>query len=410
MPHLYLGQWEWQTDESGSYWSAPGNDHLGALDMRSIPHRALKGGTPQGYAFFSYDGPRSHPSLLVDLGEDLDAGLKNPDVRDIQDLLGVNPSYDLSAAPREMLRQLCFVQMAGWDPTGATSWKPLRGRRQRDAHIYLGGFGAVYSERPDGTAHPAIVSAIAVFREDYRRNKSEGVPLTVLRKWTGRRCLDLLEALGDTEAQYILPPEYADDGWLPPATSYADNFNRSDEELSASGWTELAGDWEVQSNVAVMITDSANDARARYNSDLSGDDHYCQIDITAGGSYTGAGVTLRHNSSADTCYQLWLFDHNDNVYISEITAGSRANLTNAGVSVSLPDSLYGEIDGSDLSLTYAGAGSPDATASDSSITGNLRCGMSAFKDSTSTPGIDDWEAADLGGAAATTSIHHILNQ
>lgn len=60
-PHIYLGQWEWFTEETGvSYWRCPGGDCIGLLDLRPLPAQAKAGGTPEGYGIFVYDYAKSH--------------------------------------------------------------------------------------------------------------------------------------------------------------------------------------------------------------------------------------------------------------------------------------------------------------------------------------------------------------
>ena len=160
---IYLGHWEWLARDDGALgWRAPGGDARGSLDMRPLPAQATAGGEPQGYGIFVYDGPRSHPLLLEDLGDAPDVLLPARSANALSTLLGVSLTRDNL---RNMLRQ-ALLDPAAYDATGAARWKPSRCSSQRRCRLWLQPFGLLHDEAVD-ESHFAHASTLAVFREDY---------------------------------------------------------------------------------------------------------------------------------------------------------------------------------------------------------------------------------------------------
>jgi hypothetical protein len=230
-----------------------------------------------------------------------------------------------------------------------------------------------------------------------------------------------------TDWQEFVPQDLQGEiaGDLPPETTITESFNTSDgstlgPDLSWSefkhdspGVTTAADTWEVVGNQATPTSTmgtTGNSARA--DSALSGDDHYAQTQVAGIGSGTEnaqIGVACRMVSGAlcDTWYvarALQIFDIADvikNVGDAITTLGTGPyNITTTG----LPKLIKLEADGSTLSFWFDGVLLDSIT--DTSITGNTRCGIFGYE-SPDTPGTaalaDSFEAADLAGAGPATN-------
>jgi hypothetical protein len=62
---IYLGPWQWVSDENGERWQSPENT-VGTLDVRSLPECGVAGGSP-GLGIFEIDDARRNVSSDYDL-------------------------------------------------------------------------------------------------------------------------------------------------------------------------------------------------------------------------------------------------------------------------------------------------------------------------------------------------------
>ena len=201
MANLYLGQWEWFTDDAGvAYWRAPGGNSIGVLDLRSLPQCAQAGGSPQGFGLFSYDSPQVNPLLRRNLGADIERETTLVERSAINTALGVTV---VETRLHSIIREL-LLSSAHYDATGQTRWKPLRGSLRTGFRLELGGFGRILSD-PHSETHPGHQATIDVFRADYVRNRDAGVALDALRRWVGYEMRSLYGHMSDTLAQGLLP-------------------------------------------------------------------------------------------------------------------------------------------------------------------------------------------------------------
>ena len=183
-------------------------------------------------------------------------------------------------------------------------------------------------------------------------------------------------------------------------TIITESFNTGDSDTLGPdlSWTELAGDIDIVSNKAQSTT-LAGQAIARADSDLATDDHYAQAIVDASEETATAApqVLCRKDSTTAITFYLFLINyHDDTIQIYEVTTGS-FTLLGSAISFTLtagtPVTLRGTVDGSNLEVDIDGVSK--GTRTDTVITGKLRCGIRAFKNTTGFVTWDDFEAADL---------------
>lgn len=387
-PHIYLGQWEWSEDAGTGMppcWHAPGGTNLisGAIDLRNSSQQRFAGGSPQGFGLFIYEGPQTHPLLHVDLGDDISGTIRNSALRDIRDRMG--PFLGGLRRPDVIFRD--YLVNRG-DAAGVTAHKPFRGSVRQGVKIKFGAFGNAVDEVFD-EAHQCFQNHIDVFQEDYRRERPKW-SVEVREKVVGHKLLSLYKRLHDDDAQILLPPEFLTDGHRQPQTEFTESFNQVDSSTLGPdlSWTEQEGDFETLSNELSGNNNGFSFARA--DSDLSSDDNLGEIDVltfSTGGD--AVGPTCRHSASAVTFYQIFLIN-SGTLFLRKEVSSTPTNLDNVSITYSLPELYRVEADGSTQEGFQAGVSR--VSASDTEITGHVRCGvMDYFKAGTS----DDFRMADL---------------
>lgn len=197
--------------------------------------------------------------------------------------------------------------------------------------------------------------------------------------------------------------------WLPGSVgaSISENWNCADSPTSLNcqlPWTQLEGTgWGIAGNLARMTTGTATQQPARADSDLATADHETQVTLANAPTTTGHMALLaRKDNTATLTYYIWLAgETGPRFHLYKRVAGTFTSLAiHAQVPV-VNDVLLLRCNGSTIS------GRTNAielvSVTDSAITGNLRCGISAQDDTINTPhDVDVWSAADLvqGGGAA----------
>jgi hypothetical protein len=341
--------------------------------------------------------PQQVPNYGYYLGDNLNAVLTDVRKDEIRRALNLGERI-VATNVREFIVEM-FTRQG--DPTGVDRVKPVRGTRRKNTRIAIGR-QVIWESPMDSVLRD---NAIAIFRADYRRNRAlvaQGLmPLDALRRWTGsmRRRLGI-------RAEELLPPEYVGDGELAPRSSVSDSFPQGDE-TPMTGWTSVAGTWSVVSNEA---SSGSSPAMARYNTDLDSDDHYCQHKAS---SYTNSakwfGCALRFSASADTAYHAFarLRATTSVVYFYERVAGSYNLVDSTGVGTeTLPVVVYGHIDAGDDWDIRLDTVSKLTGLDNTTITGNLRVGLSGDGGGTNT--LDDMAGADLA-AGWTGKINGVTN-
>lgn len=400
-PRIYLNPWEWNTtDPDDPYWASPGGSAISALDLRTWSQMGVKGGIPQGFGLFVY--AKAQRNMLLDLGSDVEASITLAQRDALQTILGYR------VAPDSLFKVVRELLLNAGDPTGQTRWKPLTGSLVDGVGLPLGGFGRTARE-PLTRTHPAWQTTIDVFQADYRRSRAEGiVPLDALKRMTG----DQMLRLGVTDSRELLPPEYRNEGWLPPQTTINDTFDRVDAATlgtSSDGtwsWTEVEGTGhDILSNEA-QASVNVTTKSSRAEKDLSSANHYAQMDATylpppiSTNRAIIAKALTRFDPTAATYYEGHVRQWDDgtaDMQIRKVIATTGTVLAGPiSVTVSLPDTIKGESNGSTIKA-YLNA-VEKVSVVDTAITGNLRTGIGGWPRDAQYR-VDNFEAGDLGAAA-----------
>jgi len=400
MAHIYLGRLDWNTRKGSPFWEAPGGGSI--IDLRTMDQQAAFGGAPQGWAFCAYDAPQHHPLLEVDLGPDIDSGMKQA-IRDaLEQRIGPIPG-SAAASPREAIR---LVLLHNGDPAGKSAHKPIYCAPGQRLEIHIGAFGKIHDERIDDLAHKAAQNAIEVFRVDYEHIKSQYHPDTVQRV-LGAQMLKMFGRMDQAKVAELLP-RFAVDPFKRPDTTITESFNKADSSTVGPEltWTEVVGAWSVVSNQISYDSTSGPDGHIRAEADLSSADHYAQLVITnlRDGADSSFGPSVRFASAATTMYDSWWYQRSD-VFITKTVAGSRTNLTSAAASGVAPHTLKLNITGTGLTLYFDGVSK--ATATDSAISTGVRCGVLGIAGQQLG---DSFEASDGISAAGILGKSYIKSQ
>ena len=173
-------------------------------------------------------------------------------------------------------------------------------------------------------------------------------------------------------------------------------------------WTEVRGDWDVVSNqVQCIAGDAGNfEAFARADSNLASDDHYVQAVLRDTSLASGtAGVTCRKDATATYTFYLVQCDGtaDPDSWTTYRSVTDTYTQVGGGTSINMAqnDVIRLEADGS--SITRKRNGSVQETATDTNITGNLRCGLRSYVAAPWTQQVvmNSFEAADLAAGGAT---------
>ena len=204
-----------------------------------------------------------------------------------------------------------------------------------------------------------------------------------------------------------------------PATDDFNNTGGSPVSLDvySSSWTIERGTFTVPNGTDdCRSTASAITSLARWNADTLAADQRSTAKISATPSGTYPGIAARIQSGAATGYYLLI---SDNYYeLGRIDAGTENVLDSGTGSVAANDVIRIDVETTDartvqLRYYHAPASSPAtftrrATYNDTSasrITTAGYAGVSGYGDNSSTSGVDDWAAANLGGGGGgVTSV------
>lgn len=406
----YLTQWV----DGGemSTWTAPFQEYrVGTLDMRSETEAASD--IVAGWAFFAYNQKVPLPDSQY-LGNDLDAALTP------QQKAHIRSTLKTKALKFDNLRDILYeILTEKADPTGKDKVKPLMPNRNMELEIYFGTKKKIKKSKLIPFVSKEWDLVLQTMQEDYRRMlKTE--PWHEIAKQ-----LDYWEDKFGVHYTTFIPDDSIQIASLPHATTITDDFdcaNSASPDCDLS-YTELStGYFEIDSNELEIAKfccfNSHNTIRA--DTDLSGDDHYAQIDATSGNSITAQsvpnwyGTIVRKDSSTTMTFYQGRYRHRsdantDTYHIYEWTSGTDTDIhsdTTGATTPSYPFTIKTEVDGSTIKFYVNGV--EELSTTDTSITSNTRTGVWGYKQHSSNRiNLDDFEAADLG-AATTRRIFTVM--
>lgn len=384
--HVYLARWVWNATEVR--WESPLRAQcIGALDLRSNTQCGTIGGTG-AWGMFAYPSTVSVSGSTY-LGSDF-GNLNTTRRNAINNNLGVNLTANESLD--KVINKLLTLN---GDVTGSAKWKPLRIGKTRAVDIRFAGQSIGIGTVQDDQAE--FLASLGVRKADYARQKASGVPIEILRKWNGYDLIKYWGSRDSSKLPNIVPPEFVNDGSDPPETTISDDFNRANGGIGAN-WTNVVGTFNISSNQVVLS--AAALAMCRHNTALSGDDHKASVSITAINTSNGAvGATARNSADAspnNDCYLVRAAYAGPNIEFSKVVNGGVTALDSSqAITVSVPDTIEIEVNNSSMISRFNGALHHNFT--DTSITGELRCGIHLRRTSDA---LDDFSAEDLAVAAA----------
>jgi len=404
----YLGQWEWNTclDKDGNsicheHWQAPHQEvSTGAIDLRPIDAQAIAGGTPQGYAIFTYSTTVADINMTY-LGNGKDDISLTKNIQKIESKLGITPLK--STTPKEIIYELLTDKA---DPTGTTFAKPLMPTQDMKLDVKIGTEGTIKEVPFVPLVSPESEKIIKVIQNDYVKMAENENPIHV-GKW-----LDSLQEKYKIPYQNFIPQDAEIKlAAIPHSTTQSENFNCADSGSSMTcqlTWTNLANNMGITGNKGYAVTNVSTEW-ARAESDVSSTDHATTVTIPGEFADTGFGleyyVFTRYSSSVDTAYAHYASQTNstNNVCVAKDVTGTFTTLGGGCVSSTLliaNDVLKGDSNGSTITTYINGTSIKSVT--DTAITTGTRGGLGGRTDSHNNGGhitatFDNWSIADLGG-------------
>jgi hypothetical protein len=336
-------------------WRPPGGAHS-SIDL----------GVPGVHRFGLFAGDIV-PAGVTDLGDDPVGQLRVPQLTAIRAALGITETLN-SATLGDVFWEIMTGAIP--DPTGTTRWKGLRPRTDRQMNLWLGGI-KLKTQRVEIDDPELGAGIVAGLQADYRKLRQES-DAGLITKDQHRRWLSWqMDKWRIGNHEILIPAGETIVDPLPHSTSVSDDFNRSDESLDASGWTEVRADTDVVSNQAA--SQSTDVGINCFNTDLSGEDHFCQLDfVSASNSNQFCGPTVRATTSAQTAYYNAV-TIGGTKSINKVVSGSFNTISSGSAGHSGAGHTYKVvISGSDLELFEDGGSI--LTGSDTDITGNLKFG------------------------------------
>ncbi|MCH8825591.1 MAG: hypothetical protein IIB16_01430, partial [Chloroflexi bacterium] len=364
------------------------------------PHtqRAQAGGT-SGVGLFVYERRVTMGGSELYLGSDLQGKFTGIRRSGLETLTGKRTTEDdILGMLNQFLRDPAY-----YSPDNALAgWGPLTVGHRRRISMWLAGT-RIINEHLDALS---VNATKQVFVEAFRRRYAEGTPDNALRKLVGSYSLKLFNDLSTGSADALLPPEYRGFGSLHPATPLTDDFSDS----VMTGWSH-PGTVGFTDTGSVASNDGSA-AASRYDTDLSGDDHYCKGLASIIVNQSG-GVSVRFASGAWTAYS-GLKNQSTTYYIYEHQSGTPTQHASGtgGSADNIIGLEVGNTGANDIELfeDYDGAKTSRVTYTDTAtlLTGNTRCGIHAWDGGgANRTRIDDWEA-DIFAAGATPFTQAIL--
>jgi len=385
--HWYVGPWRWVATEDSAAYEGPEGTRV-AIDFRGLPEQGQSGNDMSGVGLFYCPDAESVASEWEPLGQGSWHDIKaNGRMRQLfPKRRGVKLDAD------DLIGLIRQTLMAG-DPTGQEFCKPLLPTMDGTLEVTCG--KRRHSERFKwgGKETNAIRDVIRNDMEDVIERAGKGK--NKKQREHHRRVLDALcEKHGIEDWKEFVKPERVKDipGRLKHETTITDDFTRADQTglgTSAGGWSwaSVVAGINIVGNRARSTTNN-NASRAEFN--LSSSDHYAEADvIQSTATLRSMGVRCRYDASADTSYEAtsngWA---TSSFLIKRVIAGVATTLSTADRgSTVLTRTVRIAVNGSSLELFEDGVS--HATATDTNITGNLRCGIG--KSGTQQTGTQEWD-------------------
>lgn len=391
MARYWLGPRVW--DAVRLCWTNPA-DVTGVLDLRTHAQRATAV-IPQGDCLFVTANATNLGANYTNLGTDQDAVLSGQQKASWESRFGF-PSAMEANTLRQAIWETCTTQA---DPTGEDRIPPFLPTVGRVYELWVA--NQLVIDRPFSAGMVEWVNSLARLRRRYRAVRQQCIdghlPELFYRKLLGfwvRKYRRHYREFQDND----LP----DESDLPPETTLTDDFNRADStNINTSApftWAQVVGTCRIISNTLCRNTLAPH---VRAESDLSGDDHYSEAVFSALSGYGEAFA--RYDSAADNAYGLRFMSTGTTLRALSMSAGVASDLgTGTTETIGLPDTIKLEVDGGSLRCYFNGA--LTETVSDSTYTGQTRCGLGFSNSADGLVAIDECTFADLAVAGGHPAV------
>ena len=392
--HIGFGQWAWsQMVGEPGLWMPPAG-LSGGLDLRPSALQGTPGkqhGDVSGMCLVV--SPTALDSSFIILSNDdhpVEAKTDAKMLAACESALGWRPAGDTVA-------QLIYnLLTAGSHPDGDLGVRPLLPGMDRQLRVYLPGIGQIWGETFRYGKHPHTNKVRDVerltYREIYTKNPKGRLP----GKFLG--LLGQKYQLTDPEDSFI-PADLPKIKKEKPETSYSDNFDRTNAADLGASWTAIADTPKIASNKATTTNNSVN-TMGRYDSDLSGTDHYAQVTGAATNSSAGrSGVITRKDGTATvTCYCHFGNWATDIAAVSKFVAGTETSLGTHAHTLANTDTpvIKGQSNGSTITTDFDAVN--EVSLTDTAITTGVRGGIHLQSTAMSNATANDWSEADLSVA------------
>lgn len=368
-----------------------------ALDFRPEAEQA-KASQSGGYGMFHWDEPAKVPSEAIPIGSG-DCREYQPTVSERNEM---RLKLGLSANPAGTYLTDCISDILGplSDPTGQNGPKPIMPCGGL-LDIHLSGHSKVYSQPFDfqEVFKPSPNSRASRIRDVIRASVSEarksgGSELAgkVVGSWLKQHAKfidsDLVNPAKKVEWSRLLSTQdllLLGVGFKPknPATSFTDNFDRSDSSSLGGSWTTFLtnAEYGISGNKCIFgkasTTGDGAYQSARYDFDVSSVDHWTEIQLSSyiiTSSNSWLGPVARFSSSANTGYAYCLMARST-------SATNHLYKIVSGVATSLGSNLEVNISTSTPRTKCSGStiqgiiGAVRISVTDTSITGGTRGGL-----------------------------------
>lgn len=334
----------------------PPDNTVGSIDLR---------GTSGGYGFFATDQP------IVGLdtysfGIDLQSTMTTPQITIWENVIGI----EITGGPYTLLDLLWNTLTIWSDETGSDRAKPLTPTHKGNIELHLGGHSLIRNRRYQGKNDPMFSKYQKLIGESYREIRQEALKGNSKDKELHLKYLEAMKRKYRANEEDLITSDLPREKGKKPTTTYTDDFSGT-----LSAWTVIDGGWSIVGG-EIESTGNGTDqpSSIRYESDLSSDDHYSQIDFVSYNSPSNwMGCAVRMATSGETFYYNLTRATGplNRIYkcVSDAVTSLASNTTWPGT----PFTVQLQSDGSTITLYHDGISALSIT--DTSITGYLRGGL-----------------------------------
>jgi len=180
----------------------------------------------------------------------------------------------------------------------------------------------------------------------------------------------------------------------------SDSFDRGDGDSLGANWIEVAGDWDIVSNTARLVTTSV-DARCRNTNAMATADHYAQVSVLSSSHAAVAApqVSVREgNAASETAYLHYLITSggaSEASVLYKFVAAVGTQLQSTAFAWAAATEYLIRIEASGSSISRSIDGTPVGTpVTDTSIPSNVYTQMRAYGEA-GYQQFNDFQAGDL---------------